>query len=281
MRHLVAWTNFEDHMGPGLLVGMQPEILWSCDLPQEHIVALVVLATVQRRTVTQHKGPVRQRCRCRQRHRLGSLSHRERPGGAGPLRGRGASPARSAQLQRHCLQGLPLLRLRNLLLHTLQVALFLSALGEEFLHFHESMFGLAILVEVGLGIVTERQAWVKRNSHRGLVGTVVIYRGDTRCPTWHTLRHQQRAIVLVGQVALQFAVVLSEIGHLLTQFLEPLPYGFLYGVTQVRQRCSADVWSVKGCHCVLGACKGLDGASTMRQWQGTEIPSALRCRTDR
>src|SRR5262249_4560935 len=44
---------------------------------------------------------------------------------------------------------------------------------------------------------------------------------------------------------------------------------------------SADVWSVKGCHCVLGACKGLDGASTMRQWQGTEIPGALRCRTDR
>src|SRR5205085_7861309 len=91
----------------------------------------------------------------------------------------------------------------------------------------------------------------------------------------------QGSIVLVGQVTFQFAAVLGEVSHLVAQSLEPLPHGFLHRVAQVRQRCGAYVWSVKGGHRFLGARKGCTGAMTMRQRQGTEIPGPLRCCTDR
>src|SRR5262245_28676308 len=207
----------------------------------------------------QHECPVWQRCWCRDRH----TPWRPRLGGRGP------------EFYGNRFQGLPVLCLLDLVRHPFQVPLCCSTLREEFLHFHETMLRLARLLKVYLGIVVEREAWIKRDRDQRLLGTIIIDNCDTRCPTRPTLCDQQSPVALIRQVALQFAAVLSEIGHFAMQFMQSLPDRLLHRAAEVGEHGVPQTWLGQRCDGVLSAGNGRDGAGTMRQRQGTEVFGAL------
>jgi hypothetical protein len=41
------WLDFEQHVGAGMSMGVEPKIIRLRDLPQEHLIALAAFATVQ------------------------------------------------------------------------------------------------------------------------------------------------------------------------------------------------------------------------------------------
>jgi hypothetical protein len=41
------WLDFEQNVGAGMPMGVEPNIIRLCDLPQEHLIALAAFATIQ------------------------------------------------------------------------------------------------------------------------------------------------------------------------------------------------------------------------------------------
>ena len=108
--------------------------------------------------------------------------------------------------------------LRYPLCQSFNVVCFSSTSIQQCLDFSETISRLSVLPEINLSVVAYGQTWVKRNRNRRLIGLVII---DDRClcrPAWQAMRYQKRSVVLIRQIALQFLIVLSEVGDFLGEF---------------------------------------------------------------